>query len=91
MLRESQYNVAGTIAFPDHHRYEPADVARVAAAVGAGGAEAVVTTEKDWVRWEALAPLPFACEVVPLVLDIDGWDVLTASIEQAIARAREAA
>jgi tetraacyldisaccharide 4'-kinase len=90
-LRESDYNLAATIAFPDHHRYRVADVARVGAAVSAAGAERVVTTEKDFVRWEALAPLPFTCEAVAMTLDIDGWDVLTASIEQAMVRAREVA
>ena len=89
-LRESDYNLAATIAFPDHHRYEIADVTRVAAAVRAAGADRVVTTEKDLVRWEVLAPLPFSCEAVALTLDIDGWDTVTASIEQAMARAREA-
>ena len=90
MLRESGYSVAGAIPFADHHRYGPSDVARVAAAVRASGAEAVVTTEKDFVKWEALEPLPFRCAVVPLTLDIEGWEVLSASIEAAIARAREA-
>lgn len=91
LLRESGYTVAGTIAFPDHHQYRAADIARVASAARAAGTDAVVTTEKDLVRWEALAPLPFTCEAVALALDIEGWDVLSASIEQAMARAREVA
>lgn len=91
MLREAGYNVAATIAFSDHHRYSPGDVARVVAAADGAGAQTVVTTEKDLVRWEALAPLPFTCQAVPLELAVEGWDTLTISIEQAMARAREAA
>jgi tetraacyldisaccharide 4'-kinase len=88
MLREAGYSVAATLAFPDHHRYGRRDVARVAAAAGAG---AVVTTQKDLVRLEALGPLPFACRAVPLLLELDGWETLTASLDHALARAREAA
>ena len=42
--------VAGLAEFPDHHWYTPGDLARVAAKVRETGAEAVLTTEKDWVR-----------------------------------------
>jgi tetraacyldisaccharide 4'-kinase len=42
--------VAGLAEFPDHHWYTPGDLARVAARVREAGAEAVLTTEKDWVR-----------------------------------------
>ncbi len=91
MLRGEGYQVAAAIGFPDHHRYGAADVARVAAAVRAAGAAAVVTTEKDAVRWDALGTLPFACVAVPLELAIDDWSVMTALVEQALRRAREVA
>jgi tetraacyldisaccharide 4'-kinase len=42
--------VAGLAEFPDHHWYTPGDLARVAARAREAGAEAVLTTEKDWVR-----------------------------------------
>jgi 3-deoxy-D-manno-octulosonic-acid transferase len=50
------------VEFPDHHRYRPQELQRVAEQVAARGAEALVTTEKDVVNlcedWEALiAPL----------------------------------
>ena len=91
MLREAGHNVAATLSFPDHHAYGNPDAARVAAAARAAGTGIVLTTQKDRVRWEALGALPFSCVAVPLVLEIDGWDVLTASLEQALMRAREAA
>jgi len=91
LLRDSGYSIAETIAFTDHHRYDREDADRVAGSVRHAGARGVVTTEKDLVRWEVLAPLPFACEAVPLRLEIEGWDLLTASIEQALMRRREVA
>jgi tetraacyldisaccharide 4'-kinase len=42
--------VAGLAEFPDHHWYTAGDLARVAARARETGAEAVLTTEKDWVR-----------------------------------------
>jgi tetraacyldisaccharide 4'-kinase len=48
--------------FPDHHVYTAADLERTFASAKAGGAEAVVTTEKDWVKWRTVLkgppPLP---------------------------------
>ena len=38
--------------FPDHHPYRPEDWEAVAAAASSGGTDAIVTTEKDWVRLE---------------------------------------
>jgi tetraacyldisaccharide 4'-kinase len=88
MLRESGFNVAGTSAFPDHHQYSAKDVAKIASEARAAGAADVVTTEKDAVRFEAIAALPFALRAVPMTLVVDHWDALTAGIEQALARAR---
>lgn len=90
MLTDAGYRVAGTMPFADHHRYDVKDVAKIAAAAEASGAHLVVTTAKDAVRLEPLA-LPFALQVIPMTLAIEGWDRLTASIVEAMARAREAA
>ena len=91
MLRDAGYNVAATLAYRDHHPYSNSDASRVAAAARAAGTDTVLTTQKDLVRWEALGELPFSPVAVPLVLDIDGWEALSESIDQALARAREAA
>jgi tetraacyldisaccharide 4'-kinase len=90
-LRLAGWQVARAIPFADHHRYTQMDVARLAEMLRQTGASAVVTTEKDEARLEPLAPLPFACIAVPMTLEIESWDVVTASIEQALERAREAA
>ncbi len=41
---------ASTLAFPDHHRYSPADLTRIASAATAAHADLLLTTEKDLVR-----------------------------------------
>jgi tetraacyldisaccharide 4'-kinase len=90
MLGDAGYRLAGAKAFPDHHHYTAKDVARIEREARAAGAAVVVTTEKDAVRFQAVDALPFQLRVVPMTLDIDQWDALTAGIEQAIVRAREA-
>ena len=79
MLRDAEFSPSpATMSFPDHHRYTLNDVTRIAAAARAAGAGTVVTTAKDAVRFEPLAPLPFVLRPVPMVLDVDGWEALTA-------------
>ena len=51
-LRRVHATVGWHLRWPDHHRYEAADLARIRAAAGDRVA-VIVTTEKDWVR---LAP-----------------------------------
>ncbi|HEX8911233.1 MAG TPA: tetraacyldisaccharide 4'-kinase [Humisphaera sp.] len=58
--------VVGAERFPDHHAYTPADVARVRAK--SAGADAIVTTEKDWVK---LAELPEATQGTPPIWRLD--------------------
>lgn len=89
MLREAGHALAQTIVFADHHRYDARDVARLADAVRSAGAEGVVTTEKDAVRFEAIGTLPFPLWVAPMELACEGWDTLAACLEAAMARRRE--
>lgn len=42
--------ITGLAEFPDHHWYTAGEIARVAARARETGAEAVLTTEKDWIR-----------------------------------------
>lgn len=79
-LKRAGWNVVHSMAFADHHRYSPADVAAMAARMKAAGAEAVFTTDKDAVRLEALA-LPFPAYRVPLTVAFDPPDVLFAAVE----------
>jgi tetraacyldisaccharide 4'-kinase len=88
MLRAAGFRVEATMAFPDHHRYSAADIARIDAEARRVGAQMVLTTDKDAVRFESLGTLPFTLTPVALQLDVVGWDALTASIDAAIRRAR---
>jgi tetraacyldisaccharide 4'-kinase len=89
MLREAGHTLVETLAFADHHSYSRRDVSRIAAAVTASNAAGVITTEKDAVRFEPLAPLPFALAVASLDLQFDGWDTLAACIDAAVSRRRD--
>ena len=65
--------ITALAAFPDHHWYTAGDIARVAARVRETGAEAVLTTEKDWIRLRALprGDLPFWVLSVRLEMGAD--------------------
>jgi tetraacyldisaccharide 4'-kinase len=49
-LEAAGLRIAARIAFPDHHRYTPADVNRIVTAAQQAGAKALIATEKDLVR-----------------------------------------
>jgi tetraacyldisaccharide 4'-kinase len=48
-------HIAARIAFPDHHRFSPADLKRLVTAVRKTRATALITTEKDQVRLGTLS------------------------------------
>ena len=71
-LRAAGFDVARALAFSDHHRYRLRDVERIQAEARRAGAQAIVTTDKDFVRLEAwlpfdpaLATMPLTCAVTP--------------------------
>jgi tetraacyldisaccharide 4'-kinase len=49
-LEQAGWQIAGTRAFRDHHQYLPREIAGLAEAARAAGAEGLVTTSKDAVR-----------------------------------------
>lgn len=63
-VRGAGWQIAGEIAFKDHHRYTAEDAARIARNAAAAGASIVVTTAKDAVRlrevWTSVLPLHIA-------------------------------
>ena len=71
MLREAGYDVAETIAFADHHRFTASDVQKLADTARAAHAGWILTTEKDAVRLEALAPFPVTVAAVPLRVAVE--------------------
>jgi tetraacyldisaccharide 4'-kinase len=60
-LRQSGADLRGMGAFPDHHGYTPANLAGLVRQARSQGAEALITTGKDFARlgetWEADMPL----------------------------------
>jgi tetraacyldisaccharide 4'-kinase len=72
------WEVAGTMLFRDHHRFDRRDIARITAAAKNAATAIVLTTEKDAVRLAAceLGELPIAS--VPLVVGIEPAAVFTA-------------
>lgn len=90
-LRAAGWQVAGLVAFADHHRYTRADLDRIAAAAARAGVDAVLTTDKDAVRFEAIGPARFALYRVPLAVRFEPADVLFDSVREAIDRRARAA
>jgi tetraacyldisaccharide 4'-kinase len=81
-LRQAQLTVTHELPFRDHHRYTAKDVARIVGAAKAGGARAVVTTEKDLARLKPFRPFALPVVAIPLRLEIDqaaGFDAWLAS------------
>jgi tetraacyldisaccharide 4'-kinase len=70
-LRGAGWQVDGTIAFRDHHRFTPSDIDRIRAGAKAAGAEIVLTTAKDAVRLEGLEPAGIRFATVPLSVRIE--------------------
>ena len=81
-LASNGWQLVGTMAFRDHHRFGPRDIERIAASARSAEAAFVLTTDKDAVRLAAcnledLGSLPVAA--VPLVATIEpaagfgGW------------------
>ena len=71
-LRAAGLDVVHTVAFADHHRYGRREADRIQREARRAGAEAIVTTDKDFVRLEpwlpfepVLATMPLTCVVTP--------------------------
>ena len=91
MLRAAGFDLRETISFPDHHQFRAADLARIQSALTQANAKLVVTTAKDLVRFNAAGHVPFEVIAIPMRLDLEDWDALTASLEHVLTRTRSAA
>src|SRR5690606_18552490 len=75
-LRQAAGEVAWHRAMGDHHEYDARELEQLAAQARSSGAQAIVTTEKDWVKWARLVaerplPVPVLRPVVAAVF-LDG-------------------
>ena len=89
-LRAQGYNLAGTLAFRDHHPYTARDVARIERLAAARRVEYVVTTEKDRMRLLPHAPFAFPLLSVPLAVPIEPETSFRAWLAARLERARAA-
>ena len=89
-VRAAGYDVAGSLAFADHHRFSRADVARVTRRARELAAAFVLTTEKDMVRLRPLAPFDVPVARVPLHLAIEPADGFEAWLVDRVRTARRA-
>ncbi|MBI2206547.1 MAG: tetraacyldisaccharide 4'-kinase [Candidatus Rokubacteria bacterium] len=69
-LADAGADVADLVAFGDHHWYGAREIAVLAERAQAFGAEALVTTEKDWVRLLGRAVPPVPLWVVSVRLEL---------------------
>jgi tetraacyldisaccharide 4'-kinase len=78
-LRELSLDLADTVAFPDHHRYTEADIARLLKLKSSTGAEAFITTEKDAINLGPLAERlrPLKVAQLRLILENPGQALST--------------
>jgi tetraacyldisaccharide 4'-kinase len=64
-------DIAGTLSFPDHHRYTSSDIKEIKRAARDAGATAMVTTEKDAVKIDDPEIVPIAAEFVIAPADLE--------------------
>lgn len=83
---------AGTLTFPDHYAYGPADIARMRRAAEEARVDLIITTEKDAIRlspWEEGGPARPPVLVLCVELEIlEGAEVLDARLTQVVEGAR---
>jgi tetraacyldisaccharide 4'-kinase len=70
-LTSAGWNVVGTKAFHDHHRFSAGDVTRIRNAAKKAGAAIVLTTDKDAVRLPEASSITMPLASVPLVSTIE--------------------
>jgi tetraacyldisaccharide 4'-kinase len=83
------YTLVQTLAFRDHHPYSRRDVQRIFAAARAAGAEAVVTTEKDFVRLLPHRPFSMPAGWVPLTMDPEPLPEFRRWLAESVSAARD--
>ncbi len=86
-LEAAGVRLAARAVFPDHHPYTAADMARLAAQARAAGATALLTTEKDRVRLEALPSAGLPVFTAGLRIEMEDEDAALEWLRDRIASA----
>ena len=88
-LRTRGHQLAGTLAFPDHHPYSDGDLRRMSERARAVNATAVLTTEKDYVRLLPLRPFSLPVAWVPLTMEPEPIDEFRAWLAASLVETRD--
>lgn len=88
-VRATGWQVAGTLAFPDHHPYSARDLDRIVTAARTAGAAAILTTEKDYVRLLRFRPFGMPIGWLPLTMEPDAPNDFRLWLAGSIAAARD--
>jgi len=75
-LKSSRIEVAGTITFRDHHRYEQRDINRLLALKKQTSAGSFITTEKDLINLGALSSQLIPLHIAKLRIELDSPEQL---------------
>jgi tetraacyldisaccharide 4'-kinase len=86
-LRSAGWTIARELPYRDHHRFDAADLARIAAAARAAGAPLILTTEKDLVRLLPFRPFEVPVAYLPMTLEIDPIEGLDQWLAHRVGRA----
>lgn len=88
MLSRAAGEVLHLTVFDDHHAYTPAEVQDLLRRAQHDGADALMTTEKDWAKWRTLlGDQRFSVPVLRPVLTLeylDGGDAVEALLHKAV-------
>ncbi|HEX7008609.1 MAG TPA: tetraacyldisaccharide 4'-kinase [Phycisphaeraceae bacterium] len=87
-LRQAAGEVVWHRAMGDHHEYDARELEQLAAQARSSGVQAIVTTEKDWVKWARLVagrplPVPVLRPVVAAVF-LDGAAAVDTLLERMV-------
>jgi tetraacyldisaccharide 4'-kinase len=74
------FEIAGELRFPDHHRYPPESLARIAAAWRESGAAVVLATSKDRVKLQGQLDVPLAEIPIHAEPEVGFWEWLEGEI-----------
>ena len=88
-LRSAGYRIVKTLGFRDHHRYSRRDVDRLVRDARMAGAEAILTTEKDFVRLLPFRPFALPVRCVPLTMEPDPLPAFRDWLSGELAAARD--
>lgn len=75
-LKSSRMEIAGTITFRDHHRYQQRDIDRLLALKKQTGAESFITTEKDLINLGTLSSQLTPLHIAELRIELESPEQL---------------